>query len=82
MHIMGGMKVVVVDSKWIAATDAARWKQKPIHEDALAVIVGIVGEQTMPLVFLFTATFTSAPARLHFSNSAKRERARREKKRN
>lgn len=34
---------VLVDwLEWIASADAARRKQEPVHEDALAIVVGIV----------------------------------------
>jgi hypothetical protein len=29
--------------KWIAATHTTRWKQEPVHEYSLAIVVGIVG---------------------------------------
>lgn len=48
----------------IAPADAARGEQEPIHEDALAVIIRIVGQQPVPFVLLFTATIASAAIRM------------------
>ena len=59
-------------SRWIAATHTARRKQEPIHEYALAIVVWIVGEQTMPLVFLLTAAIASASIGLHLSEMRSR----------
>jgi hypothetical protein len=68
------MRVVDGPLQRIAATHAAAGKEEPVHEDALAVVVGIVGEQTMPFVFLFTAALTSTTICLHFSTKNKRKR--------
>ena len=42
-------------------TDTARRKEEPVHEDARAVIVRIIGQQSVPLVLLLTGTVTIAP---------------------
>ena len=34
----------------------ARRKEEPVHEDARAVIVRIIGQQSVPLVLLLTGT--------------------------
>ena len=50
--------------EWQAATNTTRWKEKPIHEDAFAIVVGIISQQTVPLVLLLAAavaTATSSP---------------------
>lgn len=51
----------------IATADAARREQEPVHENAATIVVRIVGEQTVPLVLLLTATFAAAAARLRFT---------------
>lgn len=51
----------------IAATDTARGKQEPIHENPLAIVVWVVSQQTMPLVFLLTAAFAGTSIRLDFA---------------
>jgi hypothetical protein len=60
----------------IAATNTAAGEQEPVHEDSLAIVVGIVSEETMPLVFLFTAALTSTTVCLHFSTRQESERER------
>ena len=42
---------------------AARGEEEPVHEDALAVVVGVVGEQPVPLVLLLALTVPRAPQR-------------------
>lgn len=54
-------------SEGCAAADAARREQEPIHEDALAVVVGIVGEQPVPLVLLLAAAVAAAAPRPRFA---------------
>ena len=44
----------------VAPTHAARREQEPVHEDTLAVVVGVVGEQPVPLVLLLAATVAHA----------------------
>lgn len=44
----------------ITSTHTTRWKQKPVHENAFAVVVRIVGEQAMPFILLFTTTIVTA----------------------
>lgn len=51
----------------VASTHAARWEEEPVHKDALAVVVRIVGQQTVPLVLLLAAAVPGAPLRLGFS---------------
>lgn len=55
----------------IAAAYAARREQEPVHEDAATIVVRIVGEQTVPLVLLLTATIAAAAARLRFATKKK-----------
>ena len=38
----------------------ARRKEEPVHEDARAVIVRIIGQQSVPLVLLLTGTVAIA----------------------
>lgn len=44
----------------VAPAHAARREQEPVHEDALAVVVGVVGEQPVPLVLLLAAAVAHA----------------------
>ena len=39
---------------------AAARVEEPVHEDALAVVVGVVGQQAVPLVLLLARTVTLA----------------------
>lgn len=57
---------------WTAATHTARWEQKPIHEDSFAIIVRVVGEQTMPFILLLTTAITTTTTRRHFPTKHKR----------
>lgn len=52
---------------WFTSADAAGWEDEPVHEDAFAVIVRIVGQQSMPLVFLLATAFTVATICMSFS---------------
>lgn len=47
-------------------TDATRREEEPIHKNALAVVIGIVGKKTVPFVFLFTTAVTRAATRSRF----------------
>jgi hypothetical protein len=40
----------------VALADATGWESKPVGEDATALVVGIVGEQTVKAELLFAAT--------------------------
>merc|ERR1719481_2168710 len=52
-----GSGFVLFCEEWVFVTpaDAAGGEEEPVHEDARAVVVGVVGEQPVPLVFLLTA---------------------------
>lgn len=50
----------------IAPAHAARGEEEPVHEDALAVVVRVVGQQPVPLVLLLAAAVSRAPLRLGF----------------
>ena len=39
---------------------AAGGKEEPVHEDAGAVVVGVIGQHAVPLVLLFTGTVPGA----------------------
>ena len=41
--------------------DTARGEEEPVHEDAGAVVVGVVGEEPVPLVLLLTGTVSVTP---------------------
>lgn len=50
-------------SRRIAPADAAGREEEPVHEDALAVVVRVVGEEPVPLVLLLAAAVPGAAAR-------------------
>lgn len=64
------ISLVSLSLKRRASTNAARWKEEPVHEDAFAIVVRIVSQESMPLVFLFATaisiTATSARFSLNF----------------
>lgn len=39
--------------KRVATAGAARGEEEPVHKDAVAVVFGVEGEETVPLVLLF-----------------------------
>jgi hypothetical protein len=41
--------------------DTAGGEEEPVHEDTRAVIVRIIGQQSVPFVLLLTDTVTTAP---------------------
>ena len=43
-------------------TDTARREEEPVHEDTRAVIVRIIGQQSVPFVLLLTTTVMVTPA--------------------
>ena len=45
------------------SASATRREQEPIHEDAVAVVVGVVGQQAVPLVLLFAGAIPGATQR-------------------
>lgn len=61
------MRELIENLLWITTANTARWKQEPIHKNTLAIIVWIIGEQSMPFIFLFTATITATTTGLHFA---------------
>ena len=38
-------------------------KEEPVHEDPGAVVVGVIGQEPVPLVLLLTRTVTPTPGR-------------------
>ena len=39
---------------------ATGWKEEPVHEDPGAVVVGVIGQQPVPLVLLLTRAVPGA----------------------
>ena len=39
--------------------DAAGGEEEPVHEDAGAVVVGVIGQHAVPLVLLLTGTVST-----------------------
>ena len=50
--------------------DAAGGEEEPVHEDAGAVIVGVIGEQPVPLVALLARTISRAAGRALLSEGS------------
>lgn len=50
----------------ITSAHTTRREQEPVHEDALAVVVRIVRQQSVPFILLFAATVAAAPIRARF----------------
>ena len=46
-----------------APADAAGGEEEPVHEDPGAVVVGVIGQEPVPLVLLLTRTVTPTPGR-------------------
>lgn len=55
----------------VTATGTGGREEKPIHEEALAVLVRVVGKQAMPLVALLAAAALSSAA-TRFGRSAQK----------
>ena len=53
--------VVLLLQKWVVVTpaDTTRGEQEPVHEDSPAVVGGVVGQQSVPLVSLLTAAVSA-----------------------
>lgn len=52
------ISLVSLSLKRRASTNAARWKEEPVHEDAFTIVVRIVSQESMPLVFLFATAIS------------------------
>ena len=46
---------------YLLPADAAGGEEEPVHEDAGAVVVGVIGQHAVPLVLLLTGTVSVAP---------------------
>ena len=51
---------------WLASAHTARREEEPVHEDTFAIVIRVVGEQSVPFILLLAATVTGAPIRLGF----------------
>ena len=45
---------------YLLPADAAGGEEEPVHEDAGAVVVGVIGQHAVPLVLLLTGTVSGA----------------------
>lgn len=61
-------------SNWLASAHTARREEEPVHEDTFAIVIRIVGEQSVPFIFLLAATVTGTPIRLGFPGNRKLSR--------
>lgn len=61
-------------SNWLASAYTARREEEPVHEDTFAIVIRIVGEQSVPFIFLLAATVTGTPIRLGFPGNRKLSR--------
>ena len=43
--------------------DTAGGEEEPVHEDSGTVVVGVVGQESVPLVLLLTGAVSAAPRR-------------------
>lgn len=50
----------------IAPAYAAGWEQEPVHKYSFAVVFGIVGQQSVPFVFLLATAIAGTSVCLHF----------------
>ena len=63
---MGGLTLLVGVSQeriFVASADTAGGEEEPVHEDPGTVVVGVVREQSVPLVLLFTRAVSVTPGR-------------------
>ena len=54
----------------VLPADAAGGEEEPVHEDAGAVIVGVIGEQPVPLVSLLARAISGAAGRALLSEGS------------
>lgn len=59
---------------WLASAHTARREEEPVHEDTFAIVIRIVGEQSVPFILLLAATVIGAPIRLGFPGNRKLSR--------
>ena len=52
------MKTWESDAKDLLPASTARREEEPVHEDTRAVIVRIIGQQSVPFILLLTSTVT------------------------
>ena len=50
--------------------DAAGGEEEPVHEDPGAVVVGVIGQEPVPLVLLLTRTVPRTPQRQRATGQA------------
>lgn len=61
-------------SNRLASAYTARREEEPIHKDTFAIVIRVVGEQSVPFVFLLAATVAGASIRLGFPGNRKLSR--------
>lgn len=59
---------------WLASAHTARREEEPVHEDTFAIVIRVVGEQSVPFILLLAATVIGAPIRLGFPGNGKLSR--------
>lgn len=59
---------------WLASAHTARREEEPVHEDTFAIVIRVVGEQSVPFILLLAATVIGAPIRLGFPGNRKLSR--------
>ena len=55
------MKNKESNAKDLLPASTARREEEPVHEDTRAVIVRIIGQQSVPFILLLTGTVTVTP---------------------
>lgn len=61
-------------SNRFTSAHTARREEEPVHEDTFAIVIRVVGEQSVPFILLLAATVAGAPIRLGFPENRKLSR--------
>lgn len=57
------LNLPLILSSRITPAHAARREQEPVHENTLTIVIGIVSQQSMPLIFLLAAAIPCTTCR-------------------
>ena len=69
MHLNSNVITIICYCLELPA-DAAGGEEEPVHEDTSAVIVGVIGQQPVPLVSLLTGAVPGAAGRALLSEGS------------
>ena len=70
LHLNSNVIIIIICYWIVLPADAAGGEEEPVHEDAGAVIVGVIGEQPVPLVALLARTISRAAGRALLSEGS------------